>query len=422
MNAAGLVAVPPAVITTISLAGPAVPAGVTAVIVVDETTVKVVATPPIVKLVAPVRFVPVIVIAVAPNVEPELGDTLIIVGNGVYVNALGSVATPPAVVTETSSGAPTVPAGVTAVIVVALETTKLAAAALPNFTLVAAVNPVPVIVIVVPPRVGPLVGLMLLMTGTGVPSNVNAPVLVALPPIVVSTTSFAPAVPAGVTAVTDVALTTLTLVAAVPPTVTLLVPVKLVPVIVIVVPPEDEPDVGATVVMVGAATYVNAPVWVTLPPGVVNTTSFRPAVPAAVIAVTEVALSTFTLVAATPPTTTLLAPVKLVPVMVIVVPPKAEPDVGETVVMVGAATYVNAPVLVTLPPGVVNTTSFKPAVDAPVTAVTEVALTTATLVAATPPTTTLLAPVKLVPVMVMVVAPAMGPNTGATVVMVGTAI
>jgi len=57
-----------------------------------------------------------------------------------------------------------------------------------------------------------------------------------------------------------------------------------------------------------------------------------------------------------------------------------------------------------------------------VTAVTEVALTTATLVAATPPTTTLLAPVKLVPVMVIVVAPAMGPNTGATVVMVGTAI
>ena len=90
--------------------------------------------------------------------------------------------------------------------------------------------------------------------------------------------------------------------------------------------------------------------------------------------------------------------------------------------MVGAATYVNAPVLVTLPPGVVNTTSFKPAVAAPVTAVTEVALTTFTLVAATPPTVTLLAPVKLVPVIVMVVAPAMGPNTGATVVMVGTAI
>ena len=56
------------------------------------------------------------------------------------------------------------------------------------------------------------------------------------------------------------------------------------------------------------------------------------------------------------------------------------------------------------------------------TAVTEVALTTATLVAETPPTVTLLAPVKLVPVMVMVVDPAMGPNTGATKVMVGTAI
>ena len=56
------------------------------------------------------------------------------------------------------------------------------------------------------------------------------------------------------------------------------------------------------------------------------------------------------------------------------------------------------------------------------TAVTEVELTTATLVAATPPTVTLLAPVKLVPVMVIVVAPAMGPSIGATVVMVGRAI
>ena len=64
---------------------------------------------------------------------------------------------------------------------------------------------------------------------------------------------FAPAAPAGVTAVIEVASTTLTLVAATPPTVTLLAPVKLVPVMVIAVPPEAGPDDGLTLAMVGAA-------------------------------------------------------------------------------------------------------------------------------------------------------------------------
>jgi hypothetical protein len=67
----------------------------------------------------------------------------------------------------------------------------------------------------------------------------------------VSDTVFAPAVPAGVTAVTVVAFTTETLVAAVPPIVTLDVPVKFVPVIVIAVPPAVEPEFGATDEIVG---------------------------------------------------------------------------------------------------------------------------------------------------------------------------
>ena len=81
----------------------------------------------------------------------------------------------------------------------------------------------------------------------------NPPVDVALPPGVVTTTSCAPAVPAGVTAVIEVALTTTTLVAALPPMVTLLAPVKLVPVMVMGVPPRVVPLVGLTVVMVGTA-------------------------------------------------------------------------------------------------------------------------------------------------------------------------
>ena len=87
---------------------------------------------------------------------------------------------------------------------------------------------------------------------------------------------------------------------------------------------------------------------------------FAPAAPAGVTAVIEVASTTTTLVAATPPTVTLLAPVKLVPVMVIAVPPAVVPEVGETLAIVGAGigtTNVNAPAAVAVPPGVVTTTS-----------------------------------------------------------------
>ena len=59
-----------------------------------------------------------------------------------------------------------------------------------------------------------------------------------------------PAAPAGVTAVIEFALTTLKLVTAVPPTVTLVVPVKLVPLIVIDVPPATGPYCGLTPVIV----------------------------------------------------------------------------------------------------------------------------------------------------------------------------
>ena len=64
------------------------------------------------------------------------------------------------------------------------------------------------------------------------------------------------------------------------------------------------------------------------PPAVVTTIVFAPADPAGVTAVMEVALTTTTPVAATPPTVTLLAPVKLVPVMVIAVPAVNGPDDG----------------------------------------------------------------------------------------------
>ena len=108
--------------------------------------------------------------------------------------------------------------------------------------------------------------------------------------------------------------------------------------------------------------------------------------------------------------------------IVIQVPPKIDPDEGFTLLIVGAGViYVNALVLVAVPPGVVTATLCAPAVPAGVTAVMEFAFTTATLVAATPLTLTLVAPVKLVPVRVTVVRPAVLPVAGLTPVSVGTA-
>ena len=83
---------------------------------------------------------------------------------------------------------------------------------------------------------------------------INALGKVAVPPAVVTEIFFEPAAPAGVSAVIDVSLTTTTLVAGLPPTVTLLAPVKLVPVMVIGVPPLNNPEFGLTLAMVGAAT------------------------------------------------------------------------------------------------------------------------------------------------------------------------
>ena len=83
---------------------------------------------------------------------------------------------------------------------------------------------------------------------------------VAVPDGVVTDTDAGPTAPAGVTAVTDVGLTTVTFVAGFPPTMTDVAPERFVPVSVIVVPPAFEPEVGATDESVGSsAVYVNRP-------------------------------------------------------------------------------------------------------------------------------------------------------------------
>ncbi len=73
-----------------------------------------------------------------------------------------------------------------------------------------------------------------------------------MPPGVVTVTSTTPE-PAGLSAVTLVALTTVRLVAAVVPKSTTVAPVKPVPVMVTRVPPAAGPEVGLRAVTVGAA-------------------------------------------------------------------------------------------------------------------------------------------------------------------------
>ena len=83
---------------------------------------------------------------------------------------------------------------------------------------------------------------------------------------------------------------------------------------------------------------MNAPVLVAVPPAVVTVTSFKPAALAGVLAVMEVALATKILVAETPPTFTLVVPVKFVPTIVMIVAPSVEPVAGVTLERVGAGT------------------------------------------------------------------------------------
>ena len=157
----------------------------------------------------------------------------------------------------------------------------------------------------------------------------------AVPPGVVSDTVFAPAVLAGVTAVTVVEFTTDTLVAAAPPIVTELVPVRFVPVIVIAVPPAVGPTFGLTDEIVGGAKYVKPLVSVPWPQGEVTTTFFAPAVPAGVVTVMVLVLTTTIFVAATPPIVTLVAPVKSLPEIVTAVPPAIGPTFGVMLETVG---------------------------------------------------------------------------------------
>src|SRR5207237_1104493 len=157
------------------------------------------------------------------------------------------------------------------------------------------------------------------------------------------------------------------------------------------------PVVGERPAMVGALTTVNELALVAVPPGVVTLTGpvVAPAGTVARIAVSEVTVK----VAPTPLNDTDVAPVKLVPLMVTLVPTGPLP--GEKLAIVGGFSTANALALVAVPPGVVTLSG---PVVAPAGTVARIAVLEVTVkVAPTPLNVTEVAPVKFVPLTVTLV-------------------
>jgi hypothetical protein len=148
--------VPPGVVTVTSTVP--VPAGAVAVIELSElNTNDVAAVDPNLTDVAPVKPLPRMLTTVPPVLGPEVGEIPETVVAYVKLSA-AVVAEVPARVVTVMSTLPAEAAGDTAVIDDALTTVYEVAAVIPNFTPLAPVNPVPVIVTVVPPAGPPLVG------------------------------------------------------------------------------------------------------------------------------------------------------------------------------------------------------------------------------------------------------------------------
>lgn len=196
-----------------------------------------------------------------------------------------------------------------------------------NFTLVAPVKFVPVTVTLFP--AAPLVGEKLVIVGAGSVTEKLAAEL-AVPPGV--TTEIFPLVaPAGTVAVICVAFTTENDVATVPLNDTDVAPVNPVPVTVTLVP--AVPLVGEKLVIAGAVTVTEKLLAELAVPFGVTTEIFPDVAPVGTVAVTCVALTAWNVVAAVPLKATELAPVKLVPATVTLVP--TAPLAGEKLAIVG---------------------------------------------------------------------------------------
>ncbi len=210
-------------------------------------------------------------------------------------------------------------------------------------------------------------------------------VAVVVPNGVVTATFAAPLVPAGVTAVNVVGLSTVTPVAAFGPTCRVVGAKKPEPTTMIVVPPAIGPWLGPTDVTLGGATYMKAFGMLAVPAGTVTETVFSPAVPGGVRARMMVGDTTTVPVAATPPTCTVAGVTKPLPVIVMAVLPPTGPWLGLTEVIVGPTAYVKPFARLAVPLAVSTATVAEPAAPAGVVAVIVVVFNTFSVFAATPP-------------------------------------
>jgi hypothetical protein len=265
---------------------------------------------------------------------------VLIFGGGMIANEAALVPVPDGVVTEI--GPFVAPAGTWAVMLVGELSVKLAPVPL-NVTLLAPVNPAPLIDTLVPVR--PLVGVNELMVGGA--ATVNDDELLAVPAGVVTETGPVSA-PLGTVAWICESETTVKSAPA-PLTVTLLAPVKPVPVIDTLVP--VGPLVGVNAPIVGGVVIVNDDELVAVPPGVVTETD---PVSAPLGTVAWICESETTLKSALAPSNfTPVAPVKLVPVIEMLIPAGPPVGVSETIVGGGSAHEpVNHEELQAPPPGV----------------------------------------------------------------------
>jgi hypothetical protein len=175
--------------------------------------------------------------------------------------------------------------------------------------------------------------------------------------------------------------------------------------------PLPVPVFAAVKVTLTVTVTVKLLVLVAVPPGVV-TLSDPVVAPAGTVAWIDVAEVTVKL-APRPLNATAVAPVKLVPLMVTLVP--TDPLVGAKLAIVGGLTTLNAPVLVVVPPGVVTLSG---PVVAPAGTVAWIAVSEVTVkLAFTPLNATVVAPVKLVPLIVTLVPT--DPLVGAKLAIVG---
>jgi hypothetical protein len=315
------------------------PIGTTAVILVDETTLKLLAaTPSNLTEVVPVKLVPSIVTVVP--LGPLVGENDVIVGDpvGVTVKLPVPVAVPPGVVTLIRPDM--APDGTTAVICVGELTVKLVALVFLNFTSVAPVKFVPVMTTDVP--TGPEVGTNDVIVGAaGAPVTVKSWLLVAVPLGVV--TLIRPVVALfGTVAVSWVPEAfDENVVAFVRLNLTAVVPTKFEPLIVTDVP--IGPLVGEKFVMLGAHEDPTVKSFVLSPePSGVVTLTLPVVAPEGTFAVIELFEFTVKVVWSAPPNSTRVAPWKWFPEISTGVPTGPQDGVNPSTVGAGAASAAGA--------------------------------------------------------------------------------